>query len=107
VQFSSTAAGSFDGRETLGKAPRGRALLARSEMDCISCCAQFTAEFLRVEGFESFAQLDEGAGEQPRDVHLADADLLRDLRLRLVVEEPQLHDVPLPFRQIGEHDVEQ
>src|SRR5579864_1651873 len=41
------------------------------------------------------ADLLERAADQPRDVHLRDSDLLRDLRLRQAVEEAQLEDHPL------------
>src|SRR4051794_8889290 len=40
-------------------------------------------------------ELREGTGEQPRDVHLGDADLLRDLGLRLVAVEAQGQDALL------------
>ena len=42
------------------------------------------------------AQLVEGPGQQPGDVHLGDADLLGDLRLGHVLEEPEQQDPLLP-----------
>ena len=62
---------------------------------------------LGVEGLETVAQLNQGACQQPADVHLADADLIGDLGLRHVVEEPQLHDHAFAFGKIGEHAFEQ
>src|SRR5262249_28790854 len=38
----------------------------------------------------------ERAANQPRDVHLRDADLRRDLRLRQPLEEAEVQDPPLP-----------
>src|SRR5688500_16710594 len=41
------------------------------------------------------ADLLERAPDQTRDVHLRDPHLLRDLRLRQALEEPQMEDLPL------------
>src|SRR6266540_2085640 len=52
------------------------------------------------------AQPFQAPGEQPRDVHLADADALGDLGLGQALEEPQLDDAPLTLgkhaQQLGE-----
>ena len=39
---------------------------------------------------------------QPRDLRLADADLLRDLHLRLSVIKPQAENMPLALAQLGD-----
>src|SRR5689334_9518437 len=56
---------------------------------------QTWAAALRVQSLQALAELDEGAGEEARHVHLADADVLGDLGLRHVVEEPQFDNGPL------------
>src|ERR687888_668531 len=48
-----------------------------------------------VLGHDLFADLLERAADQPRHVHLRDADLLRDLRLRQALEEAQVEDLAL------------
>src|ERR687887_13510 len=48
------------------------------------------------------ADLLERPADQARDVHLRDADLLCDLRLRQAFEEPQVQDAPLPFVERAE-----
>lgn len=45
----------------------------------------------------------EDAADEPRDLHLADADGLADLRLAPVLEEPQVEDPLVPLVQ-GAHD---
>ena len=40
-----------------------------------------------------------GCGEQPRDLHLGDADVASDLLLGPALEEPQLEDAPVARRQ--------
>ena len=52
------------------------------------------------------AQLGQGAGQQPGDVHLGDADLLRDLRLGHVAEEAQQQDPLLARRQVLQQRLE-
>src|SRR5262245_27012324 len=59
-----------------------------------------------VERLESLTHLHQRAREEARDVHLADADLLGDLGLRLVLEESQFHDRALAVRELGQHRVE-
>src|SRR5690348_14376163 len=44
----------------------------------------------------------ERAPDEPRNVHLRDADLLRDLRLREPVEEAELEDLPLALVEDAE-----
>src|SRR5579884_1032147 len=46
-------------------------------------------------GGDLLADLLERPADQPRDVHLRDAHLLRDLRLRQPFEEAQVQDLPL------------
>src|SRR6476659_11232920 len=46
-------------------------------------------------GRDLLADLFERAADQPRDVHLRDTDLLRDLRLRQPFEEAQVENRPL------------
>ena len=46
------------------------------------------------------AELCQGARQQPRDVHLGDADALSDLGLSQLAEEPQHHDHALAFGQL-------
>src|SRR6476659_7291408 len=46
-------------------------------------------------GRDLLADLFERAADQPRDVHLRDSDLLRDLRLRQPFEETQMEDLAL------------
>ncbi len=55
---------------------------------------------------ELLPQLGQRPGEQPGHVHLRDADLLRDLRLRHVPEEPEQQDALLPGRQILQQRLE-
>src|SRR5690349_5339563 len=45
-------------------------------------------------GGDLVANLLQRPADQPRHVHLRDPDLLRDLRLREPVEEPQVQDLP-------------
>src|SRR5262245_9403254 len=52
------------------------------------------------------AELGEGAGEQPGYVHLRYADLLGDLGLGHVAEEPQQQDLLLPGWQLGQQRLE-
>ena len=44
---------------------------------------------------ELAAQLDEHPGQDPGHLHLGDADLLGDLRLGLLLEEPEVEDLAL------------
>ena len=46
------------------------------------------------------SHLFERAAQQPRDVHLADADAVCDLRLRQAPRELQLDDVALPVGEL-------
>jgi hypothetical protein len=46
------------------------------------------------------AELRQGARQQPRDVHLGNADSLCDLRLGHLAEEPQHHNCALAFGQL-------
>ena len=46
------------------------------------------------------AQLRQGVRQQPRDVHLGNADALGDLGLSHLAEEPQHHDHALAFGQL-------
>src|SRR6266480_7740978 len=52
-------------------------------------------EILRLIDRDLRADLLQRAADEPRDVHLRDADLLRDLGLRQPLEEPQVEDLPL------------
>src|SRR5581483_3910405 len=45
--------------------------------------------------------------DEPRDVHLGDADLLRDLRLRQPVKEAEVQDVALALVEHAEPGLEQ
>ena len=45
------------------------------------------------------AELGEDPREDPRDLHLGDADLLGDLRLGLLLEEAQVEDLLLALGQ--------
>src|SRR4051812_8120781 len=51
---------------------------------------------------ELTAQLGQRGGEQPGDVHLGDAELGGDLRLRHLVEEPHRQDPAFAVGQTGE-----
>src|SRR5690242_15872405 len=51
----------------------------------------------RLVGADLGPNLRDCPADQPRDVHLRDAHLPRDLRLRLPLEEPQVKDAPLPL----------
>src|SRR5438046_2780268 len=62
--------------------------------------ADFLALVLLARDF--LADLLQRAPDQPRDVHLRDADLLGDLRLRQAVEEPQAEDRPLALVEDAE-----
>ena len=55
---------------------------------------------------QALAQLRQGAGEQARDVHLADPELGGDLRLRHAAEEAQHQDLLLAGRQPLEQRLE-
>lgn len=44
----------------------------------------------------------QGLAERSRDLHLGDADLLGDLGLGQLVEEPQREDGADPGRQLGQ-----
>src|SRR5581483_7064014 len=48
------------------------------------------------------AELGQAAGQQPGDVHLADAEPGGDLRLRHPAEESEVDDHLLPLRQRGD-----
>src|SRR3954453_1914714 len=53
-------------------------------------------------GGDLLADLLQGPPDQPRDVHLRDADLLRDLRLRQSLEEAQVQDPALALVEDAE-----
>src|SRR4051794_29225978 len=53
-------------------------------------------------GGDLLANLLQRAPDQPRDVHLRDADLLRDLRLRQPLEEAQVKDPALALVEHAE-----
>ena len=48
------------------------------------------------------AHLNEQLAKQPRDLHLASAEILGDLRLGPLLEEPQLDQSPLVVLQLGQ-----
>src|SRR6185437_2585756 len=60
-----------------------------------SCASATRAGVRLLVGSDLGADLFERAPDQTRDVHLRNADLLRDLGLGQAVEEPQLEDHPL------------
>src|SRR5688572_17036415 len=55
-----------------------------------------------------FADRGQGAGQQPRDMHLGNADLVGDLLLGAALEEPHLQDSPVTLVEAaddrGEHE---
>src|SRR5262245_19039938 len=59
-----------------------------------------TQNRVRSGGPEPAAESMERVAEDPRDVDLADADLVRDLRLGAAPEEPQIDDPALSLRQL-------
>src|SRR5207247_2544289 len=61
-------------------------------------CSRFHLFF----GGDLLPNLLQGAANEPRDVHLRDADLLRNLRLREPFEEAQVQDLPLPVVEDAE-----
>src|SRR5262249_15066163 len=58
-------------------------------------------------GGDFLADLLQRPANEPRDVHLRDADLLRDLRLRQPFEETQVEDRPLAVVEHAEAGLEQ
>src|SRR2546425_4705496 len=66
-----------------------------SESSCSGAGSATRAHARRLVRGDFRSDLLERAPDQTRDVHLRDADLLRDLRLRQPVEETQLKNLPL------------
>ena len=59
-----------------------------------------------IVGGQALPELGEGPGQQPRHVHLGDAELGGDLRLGHVAEEPQQQDPLLARRQLLQQRLE-
>src|SRR6185436_8884714 len=54
----------------------------------------------RVSVLRARSQVCERLGQEPRDVHLADPELARDLALRLLLEEPEVEDRALALGEL-------
>src|SRR5262249_31118163 len=91
-------------RRTCGLRPRvliRRSLIRRSSAPAVRSALWFfiSRNFL--------ADLLQGSSDETRDVHLRDADLLRDLRLRQPFEEAQVEDRPLAVVEHAKAGLEQ
>src|SRR3712207_2943572 len=72
-----------------------------------SICGYCTFLALAFQFLELAPQVLEGAPEQARDVHLAHADAVGDLRLRLPLVEAELEDLLLLLPQAADGPLEQ